>query len=66
MKVKKNKYTQTHVPNGQCVVIYIIPYILPHMLLRGMYLKEKKEKDFKGVTKMSETNWMSDLKKGKN
>jgi hypothetical protein len=25
-------------------VMYIIPYILPHMLLRGMYLKEKKRK----------------------
>jgi hypothetical protein len=23
--------------------IYINPYILPHMLLRGMYLKEKKK-----------------------
>jgi hypothetical protein len=47
MKVKENKYTQTHVPNGQRVGIYIIPYILPHMLLRGMYLKEKKENDSK-------------------
>jgi hypothetical protein len=46
---------------GRC----IIPYILPHMSLRGMYLKEKREKDFKGVTKMSEINWTSDLKKGK-
>jgi hypothetical protein len=44
---------------------YIIPYILPHMSLRGMYLKEKKENDFKGVTKTSEINWMSDLKKEK-
>jgi hypothetical protein len=47
------------------MIMYIIPYILPHMLLRGMYLKEKKETDFKGATKMSETNWTSDLKKGK-
>jgi hypothetical protein len=26
MKVKKNKYTQTRIPNGQRVGIYIIPY----------------------------------------
>jgi hypothetical protein len=47
MKVKENKYTQTHVPNGRRMGIYIIPYILPHMSLRGMYLKEKKENDSK-------------------
>jgi hypothetical protein len=45
------------------MVRHIIPYILPHMLLRGMYLKtKKKQKDFKGATKTSETIWMSDLK----
>jgi hypothetical protein len=45
MKVKKNKHTQTHVPNRQHVVIYIIPYILPHMSPRGMYLKEKRKRN---------------------
>jgi hypothetical protein len=45
MKVRENK--QICVPNGQCVGRNINPYILPHMPLRGMYLKEKEKRIFK-------------------
>jgi hypothetical protein len=45
--------------------IYNSLHTPPHVTKGHVFKRKKREKDFKGVTKTSEINWMSDLKKGK-
>jgi hypothetical protein len=46
-----------------CGNVYNSLHTPPHVAKGHVLKRKKKEKDFKGVTKTSETNWTSDLKK---